>query len=271
MLLPDLTHALLDALLPPRCQHCGTVGAVLCVDCLATAAAPEPPLCPRCGRSLTPGSPADAAACPTCVSGHGPQVLHALRIAAVYDGVVRESVLALKYRRQRRMAEPLGDLLAAELRAAIRQGAQADLIIPVPLHTQRHRERGFNQADLLARRCSSRLGIPVAANLLMRQRATSPQVGLTLAERQTNIAGAFALASQHAYKRLAGRHLVLIDDVSTTGSTLDAAAAALHAAGPASIIGIAVSRPTIGGDGHDTPHAPAVQATPPIASKERRR
>lgn len=271
MLLPDLAHALLDALLPPRCQHCGKVGAVLCADCLATASAPEPPLCPRCGRSLMPGSRADVAACPTCASGHGPQVLHALRIAAVYDGVIRESVLALKYRRQRRMAEPLGDLLAAELRAAMRQGASADVIIPVPLHTQRHRERGFNQADLLARRCSSRLGIPVAANLLVRQRATVPQVGLTLAQRQANITGAFALASQHAHKRLAGRHLVLIDDVSTTGSTLDAAAMALQAAGPASIIGIAVSRPTMGGDGEDTTRAAVAQATQPIASKERRR
>ena len=277
MLLTDISHALLDALLPPRCQHCGTLGALLCVACLATAQAPAPPLCPRCGRSLSPGRVADAAACPTCASGRGPKALASLHIAAIYEGVVRESVVALKYRQQRRLAEPLGDLLAAELRAAMRQGIRADLIIPVPLHTQRQRQRGFNQAELLARRCASRLGIPVAANLLMRQRETAPQVGLSLVERQTNIAGAFALAPQHTHKRLAGRHLVLIDDVSTTGSTLDAAAEALRAAHPASIIGLAVSRPTLGDDGHgtpdvrETPRSSAAQSTAPIAAKERRR
>lgn len=251
MLLNDVTHALLDALFPPRCQQCGKTGAVLCADCLATASAPEPPLCPRCGRSLGPGNREDAAACLTCASGRGPNALSALRIAAVYEGVVRDAVIALKYRGQRRMAEPLGDLLAAELHAAMQQGARADLLVPVPLHVQRQSQRGFNQAELLARRCSARLGIPVAAHLLLRQRATSPQVGLSLAERHTNIAGAFALASQHARTRVAGRHLVLIDDVSTTGSTLDAAAEALRAAGPASILGLAVSRPTLGDDGVD--------------------
>lgn len=266
MLLTDISHALLDALLPPRCQHCGALGAILCAACLGTAQAPAPPLCPRCGRSLSPGSVAEATACPTCASGRGPQVLASLHIAAVYEGVVRESVAALKYRKQRRLAEPLGDLLAAELRAAMRQGA-----LPVPLHPERQRQRGFNQAALLAQRCSSRLGIPVVTNLLVRQRATSPQVGLSLAERHTNIAGAFALASQQAHKRLAGRHLALIDDVSTTGSTLDAAAEALRAAHPASIMGLAVSRPTLDDDGHDTIHMSATQSAPPIASKEGRR
>lgn len=271
MLLHDSAHALLDALFPPHCQHCGKAGAVLCADCLGTASAPEPPLCPRCGRSLAPASRADAAACPTCATGRGPKTLTALRIAAVYEGVIRDAIVALKYRGQRRLAEPLGDLLAAELHTAMRQGAHADLIIPVPLHMERQRQRGFNQAELLARRCSSRLGIPVAAQVLVRQRATSPQVGLSLAERHTNIEGAFAMSSQRAHTRLSGRHIVLIDDVSTTGSTLDAAAEALHAAAPASILGIAVSRPTLGDDGHDTAHNPATQATIAAISKERRR
>lgn len=169
------------------------------------------------------------------------------------------------------MAEPLGDLLAAELHAAMQQGARADLIVPVPLHVQRQGQRGFNQAELLARRCSLRLGIPVATNLLLRQRATSPQVGLSLAERHSNIAGAFALASQHAHTRLAGRHLVLIDDVSTTGSTLDAAGEALRAAGPASILGIAVSRPTLGDDGVDADSPSITRSSIHRSSQERRR
>lgn len=270
MLLHDIAYALLDALFPPRCQHCEMTGAVLCADCLATTRAPEPPLCPRCGRSLSAGSRADAASCSTCASGRGPKTLTALRIAAVYEGIVRDAIVALKYRGRRRMAEPLGDLLAAELRAAILQGARVDVIIPVPLHMERQRQRGFNQAELLARRCSSRLGIPVAAHLLVRQRATSPQVGLSLAERHTNIAGAFALSPRHTHTRLAGRHLVLIDDVSTTGSTLDAAAEALRAAGPASILGIAVSRSTLGDDGHDSAHSSAIQAATSGASKEKR-
>ena len=271
MLLTDLRHALLDALFPPRCLHCGAVGAVLCSTCLASAHAPAPPLCPRCGRSLPAGSRADAVACPTCISGRGPKALTTLRTAAIYEGVVREAVLALKYRGQRRMAEPLADLLAADLRAAVQQGARADLIIPVPLHKQRRRQRGFNQAELLARRCSIRLGIPVATDLLLRQRDTSPQVGLSLVERRANIADAFTLASPHTRTRLIGKHLVLVDDVSTTGSTLDAAAEALRAAGPASIIGLAVTRPTLGDDARDSDHSSFVQATNSIATLRRRR
>src|SRR5258708_4625372 len=85
MLLTDVRHALLDALFPPRCLHCGAVGAVLCSTYLASAHAPAPPLCPRCGRSLPAGSRADAVACPTCISGRGPKALTTLRTAAIYE------------------------------------------------------------------------------------------------------------------------------------------------------------------------------------------
>jgi predicted amidophosphoribosyltransferase len=125
--------------------------------------------------------------------------------------------------------------------------------MPVPLHIGRLRERVYNQAELLARRCATRLGVPCRSELLLRIRPMPPQVGLSLAERRANVRDAFALAKD-ATSSLAGKRVLLIDDVANTGSTLDAAAAA--------IVGLAVSRPDLldarsdaDGAAHATPDA----------------
>jgi ComF family protein len=240
--LHDAAQSLLDLLFPPRCVACGTGGAVLCAACRASIRAPRPPLCARCGQSLAllPSGRATAM-CPACATGHGPQALTALYAASVYDGAARQAIHALKYAGRRRLAQPLGDLLAAEAR---RVDARPDVIVPVPLHKGRLRERGFNQAALLARRCAARLGVPCRSNLLVRVRPTPPQVGLSLVERRANVRDAFALA-EGAGQSLAGKRVLLIDDVATTGSTLDAAATALRSAAPAAIVGLAVSRPDL--------------------------
>ena len=232
----DLASALLDLLFPPRCVACGARGAVLCGECHARIQPPTPPRCPRCGAPL----PGDGLRCAICAAGHGPQALDRLIAASIYAGAARKVVLALKFEGQRRAAGPLGELLAEAVREV---GEHPDAIVPVPLHPSRLRARGYNQAELLARRCAKLLGVPCRTDVLVRTRATPPQVGLSLEDRRRNIAGAFALADWSHAATLAGKRIALLDDVTTTGSTLDAAATALRGAGPTAIVGLAVARP----------------------------
>lgn len=250
--------AALDLLFPPRCAACGASGALLCARCRAAINAPEPPLCPHCGRTMPgtmrgPPTPSGSPVCSACASDGLLPSLDGLRAACVYEGPVRQAILALKFRRSRRVAGPLADLLAA---AYVREGLQADLVVPVPLHRSRRRDRGYDQAELLARALASRLGVQLRIGLLVRARATRPQTSLTRDERRANVAGAFALASPRAARVLAARRVVLVDDVTTTGSTMDAAAAALRAANPATVWGLAVARPGSADDGrHDDERA----------------
>ena len=251
--LHDAVQSLLDLLFPPRCVVCGVRGALLCGACRGTIRTPRSQLCTHCGQSLALLPPRQTTTiCPACAAGHGPHSLTALYVASVYNGAARQAIHALKYTGRRRLAEPLGDLLATEVR---RVDVRPDLIVPVPLHAGRLRERGYNQAELLARRCAARLGVPCRTELLLRVRATPPQVGLSPAERRANVRNAFALAAD-ATRSLAGRRVLLIDDVATTGSTLDAAAAGLLPAAPSAVMGLAVSRPDLAdppsdGDGPD--------------------
>jgi predicted amidophosphoribosyltransferase len=197
---------LLDLVFPPRCVGCASAGAPICAACGAAVHAPEEPLCGRCGHTLPrPAGRIDASmarACPVCASGHTPVTLTGLRAAAVYEGVVRAAVLALKHRGQRRLAEPLGDLLAATTRQAF---PATELIVPIPLHAARRRQRGYNQAELLARRCASSLRIPSDARILSRHRATVPQVGLSATDRRANVAGAFTAAGMRSSERQSRR------------------------------------------------------------------
>jgi ComF family protein len=180
--------------------------------------------------------------CTVCASGDRPTNLDGLRATSVYEGAVRQAILALKFRGQRRFAQPLADLLAAYY---TREGLHADLLLPVRLHRARRRQRGYDQAELLARALGGRLGLPVRADLLVRPRATAPQPTLAREQRRANVAGAFALASPAAHHVLSGKRTLLVDDVTTTGSTLDAAAAALRQASPQAIWGLAVARPAL--------------------------
>jgi ComF family protein len=130
----------------------------------------------------------------------------------------------------------------------------ADMVIPVPLHASRRRERGYNQAELLARAFAASQGLPVRTDLLVRARPTEAQTHLSRAERLLNVAGACALSDPTAAKSVAGRRILLVDDMTTTGSTFDAAAEPLRDAGAASVWGLAFARPVAGGsDAGDTP------------------
>jgi ComF family protein len=153
----------------------------------------------------------------------------------LFDGHIRHAIHALKYRRVAALAEPLGDALARFWLAA---PAPISAIVPVPLHPARQRERGYNQAELLARRVSRATGAPLRANGLRRTRATAVQMTLHAAERKANVADAFA--AEPAVVR--GADVLLVDDVCTTGATLDACAVVLKAAGAGAVFGLALAR-----------------------------
>jgi len=239
----SLARSLLDLIFPPRCVNCHAPGALLCERCRATIAIPQPPLCVRCGRPLT--ALRDDQQCALCAAGHGPVHLTSLRAATVYDGAIRAAILAYKFRDARRLAEPPGALLAAAYK---REGLAADLVTHVPLHSKRRRQRGYDQAHLLTRATARRLGLPFLPDAARRVRATEPQTQLQGVERITNVAQAFALTNVSSIERLKDRRILLIDDVTATGSTLDATAAALAEERPAAIIGLALSRPAGSGD-----------------------
>lgn len=239
----SLPQRLLDVLFPPRCAHCGAVGMALCGACWGDIHEPRAPRCPRCDRSLSGESVAAAKYCSVCsalLREVGQPALGRIVVAADYEGPVGSAIRALKFRRQRRLAQPLAALLAE---AARRAEAPVDVIIPMPLHAGRRRERGYNQAELLARPLARALGVPLRDDVLARIRATQAQTRLSRRERLANVAGAFALASPVAAQALTGMRVALVDDVTTTGATLEAAAESLSAAHPAAICAFAVARP----------------------------
>ncbi|HEX9134385.1 MAG TPA: phosphoribosyltransferase family protein [Ktedonobacteraceae bacterium] len=129
--------------------------------------------------------------------------------------------------------------------AYVRYDMRADMLIPVPLHSERQQQRGYNHASLLAEVCSARSGVPLNNSVLVRQRATVAQVDLHPRERYQNVAGAFACASASASGVIKGRSIVILDDVSTTGATLEACAAPLFAAGAKEIWGLVLARPMV--------------------------
>ena len=237
----SLPQRLLDLLFPPRCAHCGAAGEALCAACWGAIHEPRAPRCVRCDRSLFTGMPAQH--CPVCAAllrETNQPALQRIVVAADYEGPVRSAIRALKFRGQRRLALPLAMLLTD---AARRAEAPVDIVIPMPLHVGRRRERGYNQAALLARPLARALGAPLRDDLLARVRATQPQTRLSRRDRRVNVAGAFALTSPAAAQALVGKRVALVDDVTTTGATLEAAAEALVAARPLAICALAVARP----------------------------
>jgi ComF family protein len=163
---------------------------------------------------------------------------HYARAAARYDGVVREALHAFKFRGRRALAAPLADLLIEVVTGRLPAGAP-DLLLPVPLHPGRERERGFNQAALLARGVARAWGCPVREDVLVRTRATASQTELDAPARRANVRDAFR-ARRPAL--VAGRHVVVVDDVCTTGATLSECARCLREAGARRVGVLTVAR-----------------------------
>ena len=159
-----------------------------------------------------------------------------------YQAELRELIHLLKYERVLPAAQPLANLLAANIQSLhLRTGETAPIVIPVPLHASKRRERGFNQAELIARAALKRLpsGFVMDAGVLVRKRATLSQVGLDREARVANLRGAFQVV---APQRVAGRTVVVVDDVMTTGTTVSECAHALKLAGAAHVFAVTVAR-----------------------------
>jgi ComF family protein len=160
------------------------------------------------------------------------------RSAARYENVMREALHAFKFRGRRALAAPLGDLVVEAMEGRLPAGVPA-LLVPVPLHPRRERERGFNQAALLAQRVGRAWQVPVRDDLLVRAVATPSQTELDAAARRANVRNAFRLRRPDA---IAGHHVLLVDDILTTGATLSECARCLREAGAALVGALTVAR-----------------------------
>ncbi len=221
----------IDLLFPPRCARCQQLGAHWCGDCRHGVAKIPMLVCPRCGLPE-----ADNRLCDEC--RRRPPQFDAARAAFRYSARLRPVIVALKYRSYVGLAWDLAQHMALAYK---RQDWTVDLVVPVPLADDRLAERGFNQAELLARPLSWLLRVPLHSWELQRNRATPKQVGRTFEARYQNIQGAFS-AEETLVK---GNRMLLVDDVMTTGATLNAAAAALKAAGADTVYAITVGRATL--------------------------
>jgi ComF family protein len=173
----------------------------------------------------SPASP-KGVLCGPC--GDEPFVFDQARSFGLYEGALREIIGQFKYRGLLPLAKPLGNCLTHALDRLELDGGSIDLILPVPLHRTRERQRGFNQAAMLAARIGRLRGLRVAGRDCVRIRNTPPQTGLGRAERRKNVKGAFAVPKP---ERVRGLNVLLVDDVMTTGATADSCARALNDAG----------------------------------------
>ncbi len=217
--------------LPPSCLCCsapvGTAGA-LCADCWIGVSFIGRPCCARCGLPFAIEA-AQGALCGTCI--RVPPVYDRARAAFLYEGTGRELILAFKMADRSWLAPRLAEWLH---RAAAPLLTDADLVVPVPLHRWRLLARRFNQAAVLAGLVARRAGVPTAPDLLRRTRRTPPQTRLSGPERRRNVRGAFQVRRARM-PLVAGRRILLVDDVLTTGATVSACARALRKAGAARV------------------------------------
>jgi ComF family protein len=206
----QLLERLLALLFPDRCGGCERLGELFCSEC----------------QALLHPYPTGA--------DRFPDALSEVRIAFLFGGPLRQAVHAFKYRRVRRLARPLGSLMASHVAA---KPFLCDALLAVPLHRERLAQRGFNQAEALAHELARALHLPLLGAGLERVRATEQQAHLDARGRAENMRGAFRWSGATPPKRVA-----LVDDVLTTGATLGACAEALRNAGAEVVYGLALAR-----------------------------
>lgn len=231
--------ALLDWIYPRSCQACGEVSPdplrYLCWDCLCDTPRVEPPFCALCGDPV-PGCVEHRYICYAC--GRKVPAFDKARSAVRYDGAAGKAVRDLKYHHALWMTDDLVQMLGACVEAEY-SSETLDVVTAVPLYPARQRERGFNQSALLGKELARRLGLPFRSGLLHRVRPTVTQTGLTAVGRAANVGGAFRTGR---ILRLEGKRILLVDDVMTTGATVNACAAVLKRGGAASVLVATVAR-----------------------------
>jgi competence protein ComFC len=204
------------------------VGSWLCARCRARIRRLEEPLCRRCGAEVE-------SARRDCGCRGRLKALSRLRSAVAYEGPAEVALQRFKYHGWRRLAEPFALLMAERL---VVEGLAAPWAVAVPLHSSRLRQRGFNQSELLACELRKRLSLDAPPGELVRTRSTPPQVGHDRRWRLENVRDAFEWRGPS----LDAQSILLVDDVATTGATLEACAAALRAGGSGPVMGVSLAR-----------------------------
>lgn len=213
-----ILRGLADILFPPACVVCdklleGDLHFSFCPACFSKVRFISHPLCPRCGLPYFTETESDHL-CGDCLSRK--QYFTSVRSLGVYETSLLKAIQRFKYHGSLHAGEALGSLMAALSHQTFDDG-QYDVLMPVPLHIQRLRERGFNQSLVLARAVASRFSVELDFMTLRRTASTAPQTGLKKEERAANVRGAFKLEEGH---RVKGKKVLVIDDVYTTGSTV---------------------------------------------------
>ena len=233
-----LQHAVetvLTFLYPAQCRACDKslgLEAVpyICDACWHDIQFIEPPWCEICG------TPNPENICDPCATN--PPRYGKLRTIAFYETALQQAIHLFKFEKRKTLAKPLTQLILAHMPNDCRI-EKCDFILPIPIHKKRLRERGFNQATLLAKGIAKATGVPIATDVLFRHRYTAAQSGLDREARQTNIIDAFQLRKKEV---ICGKHLLLIDDVFTTGATIREAVKVLWRADPAEIDVLTLAR-----------------------------
>ena len=220
----------IDLLFPKRCVGCDVEGAFLCSECSDDLPLLEPPYCFICSQ---PGD-LTMRLCRRC--WERPLQIDGIRSPCRFEGAIRNAVHSLKYRNLRAMAPVLASLLADFV---VSQSIEADLLIPAPLHPKRERSRGYNQSLLLARETGMLLNMEISNDALRRVQNNPSQASVSNEdERWANVANAF----QASPDLVGGKRVIILDDVCTTGATLEACSLALKAAGALSVHGLTLAR-----------------------------
>lgn len=240
-----IVEGFLKLLYPTRCGVCGKFcDDAICQDCQSKWVLVSEPYCLWCGRPFDPLA-RNSPLCGLCLQGR--YKFDYARSAVIYEGIGRETVHALKFHRKPPLAQPMGELMAEVLKRALEgengllpsPWRRPDALIPVPLHPKTKRERGYNQSALLAEVVSCIHSIPVATELLVQIRPMKPQATLGESERWENVKGAFEVAQKQFVK---GSVLVIVDDVMTTGATLNECAKVLKRAGAKEVYCLSFAR-----------------------------
>jgi len=236
----SILKSIIDFIFPPICPICGSsfsseeeIG--ICTHCLSHIKYIGSPLCSKCGRPFYSELTSDHL-CGECLTKK--RYFNRARAVGYYEGVLRKTIHLLKYKLRNNLAFPLGNLMVNRMKSFL-NGATYQLIIPVPLHPRRLRERGFNQALSLARFISKEYNITLDFYSLARRRQTRPQVGLSEQERRDNVRGAFLLLKKD---KVIDKDILLVDDVYTSGNTVEECSKVLMKAGAASVDVLTLAR-----------------------------
>jgi ComF family protein len=227
--LVQIPNSIVDFFFPSRCLGCGRWGDLICKDCFLDLPRIMPPLCSKCGKPESSGG-----LCPGCWSSQS--VIDGIRSVFRFEGTIRKAIHHLKYYQLKTISKDLALVLYDYIKL---NKLNYEIIVPVPLHRKRLRQRGYNQSSLIANELGKLCNTLVKTESLFRVKDGIPQTRTSrVQQRRKNVANAFVCSDQY----IDNKNVMLIDDVCTSGATLEACATALKAAGAASIWGLTVAR-----------------------------